>query len=53
MAYTLVSASGARLPLEVRQLEPVRPPYPVEVSPGLLAEREQVAAELREEMHAP
>ncbi|WP_375768760.1 nicotinate phosphoribosyltransferase [Archangium gephyra] len=42
-----------RLPLEVRQLEPVRPPYPVEVSPGLLAERAQVVAELREELHAP
>lgn len=42
-----------RLPLEVRRLEPVRPPYPVEVSPGLSAAKEEVVTRLREEMHAP
>ncbi|HYO57433.1 nicotinate phosphoribosyltransferase [Archangium sp.] len=43
----------ARLPLEVRQLEPVRPPYPVDVSPVLSEAKEQVVAELREDLHAP
>jgi nicotinate phosphoribosyltransferase len=38
-----------RLPLEVRRLEPVRPPYPVDVSPELSAAKEQVVAALHEE----
>ncbi|QRK10411.1 nicotinate phosphoribosyltransferase [Archangium violaceum] len=42
----------ARLPLEVTQLEPVRPPYPVEVSPGLSEARDRVVAELGEATHA-
>ncbi|GMT99442.1 nicotinate phosphoribosyltransferase [Corallococcus caeni] len=40
----------ARLPLEVRRLEPARPPYPVEVSAALSAAKEQVVAGLRERL---
>ncbi|PTL83434.1 nicotinate phosphoribosyltransferase [Vitiosangium sp. GDMCC 1.1324] len=43
----------ARLPLEVTRLEPARPPYPVDVSRALNEAREQIVAQLREELHAP
>ncbi|NOJ93804.1 nicotinate phosphoribosyltransferase [Corallococcus coralloides] len=41
-----------RLPLELRGLEPARPPYPVAVSPALSAAKEQVVARLREQLPA-
>ncbi|ATB27398.1 nicotinate phosphoribosyltransferase [Melittangium boletus DSM 14713] len=42
-----------RLPPAVRRLEPVRPPYRVDVSPALNAAKEQVSSWLREAAHAP
>jgi nicotinate phosphoribosyltransferase len=42
-----------RLPPEVRRLEPARPPYPVDVSPELSAEKARVISELRGERHVP
>ncbi|WNG46272.1 nicotinate phosphoribosyltransferase [Archangium minus] len=49
---TYVREELARLPLEVTQLEPLRPPYPVVASPELSAAKEQVLTWLREESHA-
>lgn len=42
--------SLASLPMEVRSLEPARPPYPVDVSPALSASKEQVVSALRERL---
>ncbi|MBZ4329464.1 nicotinate phosphoribosyltransferase [Corallococcus sp. AS-1-12] len=42
----------ARLPREMRRLEPARPPYPVDVSPALSASQAQVVARLRERLEA-
>ena len=41
------------LPPETRRLEPVRPPYRVDVSPALSAAKDQVSSWLREAAHAP